>query len=151
MSAGRWVEVPVSIRRAVMTVAAVLGYGTGVHLVQLVLAPSDPYPSVPHWLAVYFVSLTVLNPIAAVLLLLRRRTGLVLACAVLCTDAAANAYANYVSDARDGVTAGRVGQAVITLLAVALLAAAPSLWPWLRPAARQRPQDGGGTPRPVVR
>jgi hypothetical protein len=83
---------------------------------------------VPDWLAAYFVSLTVLDPAAAALLLLRRRSGLILSCAVLLTDAAANGYANYVLDAADGITLGRIGQAVITVLAVALTAAAPRLW-----------------------
>ena len=113
-------------------------YGTVVHVVQLVVGGGDPYPNVPRWLAVYFVSLTVLDPLAAVLLLLRRRVGLLLGCAVLVTDAAANGYANYVIVASAGVTAGRVGQAVITVLALALLLVTPRLWPWLRPVALHR-------------
>lgn len=137
MWAERWAGVPDAARRAVLAAAAVFGYGTVVHLVHLVLGGLDPYPSVPGWLATYFVSLTMLDPVAAVLLLLRRRVGLLLGCAVLITDAAANGYANYVIDSSTGLTAGRIGQAVITVLAVALLAAAPYLWPWLRPMAMQ--------------
>ena len=127
------------VRRAVRLTSAVLGYGTVVHVAQLVVGGWEPYPSVPGWLAVYFVSLTVLDPLAAVLLLLRRRVGLLLACAVMVTDAAANGYASYVVDQRAGLTAGRVGQAVITLLALALVAAAPALWPWLRASRRSSP------------
>ena len=115
--------------------SAVLGYGTVVHLVQLLVGGGNPYPSVPAWLATYFVLLAVLDPLAAVLLLLRRRAGLMLGCAVMVTDAAANGYANYAIDAGVGVTVGRVGHAVITLLALALLVATPRLWPWLRPVA----------------
>ena len=37
-----------------------------------------------------------------------------------------------------GVTAGRVGHAVITVLALALLLVTPRLWPWLRPVALHR-------------
>ena len=118
--------------------AAVLAYGTVVHVLQLLAVGWDPYPSAPGWLAVYFVSLTVLDPLAAALLLLRRRAGLILGCAVLVTDAAANGYANYAIDASVGLTVGRVGHAVITLLALALLVATPRLWPWLRPAAMHR-------------
>ena len=92
----------------------------------------------PTWLAVYFVSLTVLDPVAAVLLLQRRRAGLMLGCVVLVTDAAANGYANYVIDASAGLTAGRVGHGVISMLALALVVAAPRLWPWLRPVAMHR-------------
>ena len=138
MRARRWADVPNGVRRAVFGTAAVLVYGTVVHVVQLLVGGWDPYPTVPGWLAVYFVSLTVLDPLAAVLLLLRRRAGLLLSCAVLVTDAAANGYANYALDASVGLTAGRVGHAVITLLALALLVATPRLWPWLRPVAMHR-------------
>lgn len=118
--------------------SAVLVYGTVVHVIQLLVGGWDPYPFLPWWLAVYFVSLTVLDPLAAVLLLLRRRAGLLLACAVLVTDAAANGYANYTVDASAGLTVGRVGQAVIALVALALLAATPRLWPWMRPMTMHR-------------
>ena len=138
MRTSRWAGVPDGVRRAVFVTAAVLAYGTVVHVLQLLAGGWDPYPSVPGWLAVYFVSLTVLDPLAAALLLLRRRAGLMLGCAVLVTDAAANGYANYAIDASVGLTVGRVGHAVITLLALALLVATPRLWPWLRPAAMHR-------------
>ncbi len=55
-----------------------------------------------------------------------------MACVVLVTDALANAYANYVVDQPGGVTSGRVGQAVTTLLTAALLIKAPAVMPWLR-------------------
>lgn len=138
MRAGRWAGVPDGVRRAVLVTSAVFGYGTVVHVVQLVAGGGDPYPSLPRWLAVYFVSLTVLDPLAAVLLLLRRRAGLLLGVVVLTTDAAANGYANYGLDSSDGVTAGRVGQAVITMLALVLLLATPRLWPWLDPVPARR-------------
>lgn len=123
---------PLAARAVLNATVAVFCYGTIVHLAQLIGSGFDPYPLAPGWLAAYFVSLTLLDPLAAVLLLQRRRAGLILGCAVLLTDAGANAYANYVLDPRPGITAGRVGQAVITLLALALCAAAPRLWPWLR-------------------
>jgi hypothetical protein len=93
----------------------------------------------PGWLAAYFVSLTLLDPAAAVLLALRRRAGLALGVVVLVTDALANAYANYVVDRTGGVTPGRAGQAVITALAIGLLVAAPRIAPWLnrRPLFRR--------------
>ena len=103
------------------------------HLGHLARGGSNPYPTLPAGLAVYFVALTLLNPVAAVLLLFRRRAGLLLACAILLTDASANGYANYFLDDASGVTAGRVGQAIITVLALGLLAVAPRLSPWLHP------------------
>jgi hypothetical protein len=110
----------------------VFTYGTVVHLTQLLRGGLDPYPSMPTWLAAYFVSLTVLDPVTAILLGLRRLEGLVLASLVLVTDALANAHANYVVDQAGGVTPGRIGQAVIAVLAAALLMAAPRVAPWLR-------------------
>lgn len=115
---------------------AVFGYGTVVHVVQCWPPGWDPYPLLPRWLAAYFLLLTVLDPLAATLLWLRRREGLVLGCAVLVTDAAANGYANYVLDSSGGATAGRIGQAAITALAIALLAVTPRVWPWFHPTTR---------------
>lgn len=115
-----------------------LGYGTLVHVIQLLVGGWNSYPSMPVWLSTYFVALTVLDPLAAALLLLRRQAGLVLACAVLVSDAAANGYANYVVDASVGATAGRVGHGVITLMALALLMVTPRLWPWLSTDAEDR-------------
>lgn len=42
----------------------------------------------------------------------------------------------------DGLTAGRAGHAVLTVLALTLLAAAPRLWPWLRPGVVPREPIG---------
>ncbi|MGR7025524.1 hypothetical protein [Geodermatophilus sp. URMC 62] len=132
----RWQGAPRSARVVAAGAVVVLAYGAVVHVVQVVLGGGNPYPGLPGWLRAYFVSLTLLDPLAAVLLALRRRTGLVLAVAVLVSDAAANAWANYALDPAAGGTAGRVGQAVVTLLAVALLAATPLLWRETAPADR---------------
>jgi len=128
---------PLAVRAVLNGAVAVFSYGTIVHLAQLIGSGFDPYPLAPGWLAAYFVSLTLLDPLAAVLLLQRRRAGSILGCAVLLTDAGANAYANYVLDPRPGITAGRVGQAVINLLALTPFAAAPRLRPWLRRSVSQ--------------
>ncbi|MFG3690843.1 hypothetical protein [Micromonospora sp. NPDC047740] len=110
----------------------VLAYGGIVHLGDLLgVRPDGPSPSIPIWLMLYFTSLTVFDPLAALLLALRRIEGLLLGCVVLASDAAANGYANYVLDSAPGITPGRIGQAVVTALAVALIAAAPRAAPWL--------------------
>jgi len=132
---GRWGGVPSGTRVISAAAVAVFGYGTVVHVVQLATGGWDPYPLLPGWLAAYFMLLTVLDPLAATLLWLRCREGLVLGCAVLVTDAAADGYANYVLD-NSGATAGRIGQAAITALAIALLAVAPRVWPWFHPTTR---------------
>jgi len=124
----RWRGAPPSVGRVARGFVVVLAYGTAVHVVQLVATGFDPYPGLPGWLRSYFISLTVLDPLAAVLLARRHRVGVVLAVAVLVSDAAANGIANYALDPAAGVTAGRVGHAVIMLLAVGACAVAPRLW-----------------------
>lgn len=91
------------------------------------------------WLMWYFSSLTVFDPLAALLLALRRLEGLLLGCVVLASDAVANGYANYVLDTAVGITPGRIGQAIITVLAVALSAAVPRVAPWLHRPGRLGP------------
>lgn len=116
----------------VIGAAGVFAYGGIVHLGDLLgVRPGGPGPSTPTWLLWYFTSLTVLDPLAALLLALRRFEGLLLGCLVLASDAMANGYANYVLDTAPGITPGRIGQAIITALAVALIASAPGTAPWL--------------------
>ncbi|GAA1653907.1 hypothetical protein [Actinoplanes couchii] len=131
------------IRFVVVTAVVVFAYGTIVHVADLL--GLRPALSGPTWLTVYFTSLVVFDPLSAVLLAMRRVSGLYLGCAVLLTDAAANAYANYVLDPATGITAGRIGQAVITLLALALTASAPAMAAWFRRPAPPAP----GSPAPV--
>jgi hypothetical protein len=118
--------VPRRVRAVVGVGIVVMAYGTVAHLIQL----RAGYPWAPTWLAVYFTSLTLFDPLAAALLWFRRRAGLYLAAGVLATDAAANGYATYVIGA--GPPVARASQAVITTLAVAALLASPSLRPHLR-------------------
>lgn len=126
------------MRTTALAVVAVLAYGTAVHMVQLIASGLNPYPDLPGWLRVYFTALTVLDPLAAVLLARRHRGGVVLAVGVLVSDAAANGYANYVLDRAVGLTAGRVGHAVVTMLAIGVCAAAPKLWRTASPLQRHR-------------
>jgi hypothetical protein len=114
-----WAGVPLAVRVVVASAVAVFVYGTAVHLDQLTAGGWHPYRELPVWLAGYFVALTVLDPVAAGLLACRRRAGLLLGCAVLLSDAAVNGYADYAVRSQPGITAGRVGQAVVTVLGVA--------------------------------
>ncbi|MGY1858010.1 hypothetical protein [Modestobacter sp. SYSU DS0290] len=132
------------MRAGALTGVVLLAFGTVVHVVHLLDAGTAVYAGQPGWLRLYFVSLTALDPMAAVLLARARRAGVVLAVVVLVTDAAANGWANHVVDSSAGVTAGRVGQAVITLLAVAALVWAPAAWRWTRGAGPGR-QGAGST------
>ena len=133
----RWAGVPRWVRVVVIAAVCVLAYGGVVHLGDLLgVRPGGPGPSTPTWLMLYFTSLSVFDPLAALLLALRRIEGLLLGCAVLGSDAAANGYANYVLDTAPGITPGRIGQAVITALAIALIAAAPRVAPCLHRPGR---------------
>ncbi|WP_406069335.1 hypothetical protein [Micromonospora sp. NBC_01638] len=138
MSTARWRDTPLAVRLVVSVAVLVFAYGTGVHVVQLLMPQFGPQLALPGWLTVYFMSLTLWDPLAALLLAARRVEGLALGCTVLATDAAANWYANHVLDPAVGVTAGRVGQAVITALAVAFVALTPWLTPWFVRSKIQR-------------
>ena len=121
--------------------AAVLAYGGVVHVVQLATGGWPPYRWAPAWLAVYFTALTLLDPLAAGLLLARRTIGLYLGSLVLVTDAAANWYANYRLPGATNAT--RVGQAVISVLALGSLF---TLWRarrWTSPPISDRPDTPG--------
>ncbi|WP_207786125.1 hypothetical protein, partial [Micromonospora globispora] len=107
--------------------AALLLWGTGVHVVDLVVGGADPCPWAPWWLAAYLVSLTVAGPVAAGLLLARRRLGMDLACLILITDAAANGWALYGLGGGDAVA--RIGHATVTAVALGSLAARRALRP----------------------
>ena len=67
--------VPLAVRVVVAVAVVVFVYGTAVHLDQLAAGGWHPYRELPGWLAGYFVSLTVLDPVAAGLLACRRRAG----------------------------------------------------------------------------
>lgn len=116
-------------RAVAFTVVAALGYGTVVHVVQLVDGGTDPYPGVPPWLAGFYVALVVLDPLAAVLLLRRNRFGIVLAVVVLATDAAANAYANFILASGPEFSVGRAAVVVVAGLALAMIVTLPWVWP----------------------
>ena len=125
------------MRWAAAAVLLVFTWGSLVHVVQA-LGVGGPTVPLPGWLAAFFAALLVLDPLVVVLVWLRLRAGVVLATTVLVADAVANGWANHVLDPSPGITAGRVGHGVVTVLAVALLAVAPVLWRWSgrRPTAR---------------
>jgi hypothetical protein len=101
-----------------------------VHVVQLATGSWPPYAWAPAWLAAYFASLTLFDPLAAGLLLARRASGLYLGSLVLVTDAAANGYATYGLD--EGGGAARLAQAAISALALGSLLVLRRARPWMR-------------------
>jgi hypothetical protein len=132
----RWRGVPRSVFLVVAVQVVVLSYGGVVHAVQLATGGWPPYRWAPTWLAIYFTSLTVLDPLAASLLWARRTIGLYLGILVLVTDAVANGYAVY---GRSGATGtARIAQATVSLLALAAVITAPQVRRWMDPVSQTR-------------
>jgi hypothetical protein len=102
-----------------------LAVGTVSHVVDFVRGGWDPYPWAPTWLNLYWTSLAVLDTVAAVLLLLGRRSGLDLTVAIMVTDLAANAYA--VGVVRHADLLGEPGLLRIAAFTAVVLAAVPLL------------------------
>ncbi|SCF25780.1 hypothetical protein GA0074695_4872 [Micromonospora viridifaciens] len=131
-------------RRTAGGYIAVLLWGTGVHVADLVAGGTDPYPWAPPWLATYFVALTVADPIAAALLVGRRRLGMDLACLILVTDAAANGWAVYGLPAGEPVA--RIGHAMVAMIALGSMVARQALRPHLAPLRSHDPAPAGALP-----
>ena len=110
---------------SLIRVVWVVGYliGTTTHVVDLVLGGVETYAGFPPGLRLFWVSLTVLDPVIVILLLLRRRLGIVLGVVVILADIAVNwtVYATV-----GGISVfGVVNQ---TLFALFILATARTLW-----------------------
>lgn len=97
--------------------------GTATHVLDLLAGGFDTYAEFPTAVRLFWVSLTILDPITVVLLALRRLAGVILALAVILVDIAVN-WTVFVT------LAGFPLFAVVnqTLFAVVLLTTAPMLW-----------------------
>ena len=82
-------------RFALATLVGGFAIGTFTHSATLIDAGWLPYRSAPLWMNVYWTALTFLDPLAAALLVVRRRVGLILAIAIMVSDVAINSYAAY--------------------------------------------------------
>lgn len=131
--ARRWVGVRPLVRALVGVQLVVLVWGAVVHLVLVVTALAGPLEVLdaraPGPVAVYWVALAVLDPLAAVLLALRRRVGLGLGAAVLVSDAVVTAYA--IHGLGLGGAWAWVGNAAVAVLAATVLVTWPVVSPWL--------------------
>lgn len=114
----------------------VIGFliGTTTHTADLILGGLDVYGGFPPGVRLFWVTLTVLDPITAVLIILRWRSGIVLGIAVIVADIAVN-WTVFV------LLGGLSWFGVITqsLFAVLILATAGPLWIWFgRSSMRER-------------
>ena len=64
--------------------------GTTTHVVDLVLSGTDVYTGYPVGVRLFWVALTVVDPLVVALLLLHRRAGVVLGVVVMVADVAVN-------------------------------------------------------------
>jgi len=118
-----------AVRLVVAVWAAGLLVGTVTHTVDLLTGgPFAHRDFAPAWLDLYWSSLALVDPPAAVLLLRGRRAGVDLVLAVLATDLAANAYAVFVL--LDGSPAKRGGLGRLLAFGLFVLVTAP----WVRRA-----------------
>lgn len=67
--------------------------GTATHLTDILLRGVFAYTYAPLWMNAFWTSLTVLDPLVVLLLIVARRAGIVLGVAVMVADLAINTYA----------------------------------------------------------
>ncbi len=125
---------PADRLRIVILVVWIAGFliGTASHVLDLIAGGADTYGDFPSGLRVFWLSLTVLDPLTVALLLLRKRAGIVLGLVVILSDIAVNWTVFFTIGGNP--LFGVVNQ---TVFAVVLLATAPALWRWFRLATGQ--------------
>jgi hypothetical protein len=82
-------------RITIGVLAAGFTIGTVTHTLHLFNLGWIVFDDAPVWMNVYWTALTVLDPLAAVLLIYRRPIGLALGAAIILSDVAINSYALY--------------------------------------------------------
>lgn len=82
-------------RTVVCVLVAGFAIGTTTHTLHLANVGWVVFDDAPVWMNVYWTALTALDPLAAVLLLYRRRVGLELGAAIILSDVGINSYALY--------------------------------------------------------
>lgn len=108
--------------------------GTTTHVADLVVGGMNAYSGFPPGVRLFWATLTILDPVTAALIILRRRSGIVLGSAVIIADIAVNWS---VFAAVGGLSSfGVVNQ---SLFAGLILVTARPLWVWFGPSpARER-------------
>ena len=111
----------------VFQVLWVLGFlvGTTTHTADLILGGVNAYSGFPLGVRLFWVTLTVLDPVTAALIIFRRRSGIVLGSAVIMADIAVN-WTVFVMVGGLSIF-GVISQ---SLFAVLILVTARPLWRW---------------------
>lgn len=103
--------------------AGLLFVGAVTHIADLFHHGLRPYGWAPKWLNLYWSSLALFDPLAAVLLIRGKRAGTDLACAIMATDLSANWYATY--GIQHSTLTAQPGLQRLIAFAVLVLGAAP--------------------------
>lgn len=112
--------------------------GSTTHVLDLVQGGVAVYAGFPDAVRLYWVSLTLLDPLTVVLTALRRRAGVVLGVAIMVSDVAVNAT---VAATTDGL--GLRGLVLQVVFGLVVVTTAPLLW---RAARRPGECDVPGRP-----
>lgn len=112
--------------------------GSTTHVLDLVQGGVAVYAGFPDAVRLYWVSLTLLDPLTVVLTALRRRAGVVLGVAIMVSDVAVNAT---VAATTDGL--GLRGLVLQVVFGLVVVTTAPLLW---RAARRPGERDVPGRP-----
>ena len=108
-----------------LRLAWIVGFlvGTTTHTIDLLAGGLDVYAGYPDGIRLYWVSLTVLDPLTVALIALRQRAGVVLGVAIMVSDVTINLTVSAVYGGL-GVS-GLIFQAAFAVL---VLSTAPLLW-----------------------
>ena len=111
----------------VFQVLWVIGFlvGTTTHTADLIFGGLDIYSGFPPGVRLFWVTLTILDPLTAVLIIFRRRSGIVLGSAVMIADISVNWTVFAVVG---GLSV--FGVILQTLFAVLVFVTARALWTW---------------------
>ncbi|GLK17315.1 hypothetical protein [Herbiconiux flava] len=122
----------------VFQVVWVLGFlvGTTTHTADLIVGGVNAYSDFPLGVRLFWVSLTILDPATAALIIFRRRSGIVVGIVVIVADIAVNwtVFAVVGGLSLFGVLSQ-------SLFAVLILATARPLWIWFGPSSPRERAD----------
>ena len=119
----------------VFQVVWVIGFlvGTTTHAADLIVGGLNTYSAFPLGVRLFWVALTILDPVIAALIIFRRRSGILLGGAVILADIAVNWTVFAVVG---GLSAfGNISQ---SLFAVLIFATARPLWVWFGQSSAER-------------
>lgn len=108
--------------------------GTATHTIDVISGGTQTYADFPAGVRLFWLSLTILDPLTAALLLLRRRMGIIAALSVMTVDVTVNWT---VMTTIGGISL--FGVVCQSLFAAVLFGSAKTLWSWFQETPATRP------------